>query len=432
MEQKAFSLPRGTADILPENIAQWQEIEAKARAILKNYNYQEIRTPLFEETELFARSMGSTSDVVQKQMLTLQPNQREGETGQSSKMFSLRPEGTASVVRAYIENNFDKKEPLTKLFYMGPMFRGERPQKGRLRQFHQIGVEAIGPDSASPYLDAEMIGLSIELLKALGVAEYTLKINTLGSVEDKKRFSEMLRGLLISEQSKLCPTCQERLERNVFRILDCKNKECQVVVQGLELGTSFLSEDSQKYYAQVKEALRNLNICFQEVPTLVRGLDYYTQTVFEITSVSLGSQDALGAGGRYDGLIEELGGSSQVDGIGFSLGIERIILAQKQSLDVQKEQGIDAFIVTLDAPSFEKGFGLLNLLRQNNIVSDICYKGSSLKSQMRLADKMAARYVVLLGQDEIAKAVVTLKNMATGDQEQIPLDRVVARIKELG
>jgi histidyl-tRNA synthetase len=429
MEPNTFFLPRGTADILPENIAPWQEIEATVRGILKNYNYKEIRTPLFEETELFARSMGQTSDVVQKQMLTLQPNQREGEAGQSSKMFSLRPEGTASVVRSYIENNFDKKEPLTKFFYIGAMFRGERPQKGRLRQFHQIGVEAIGPESASPYLDAEMIGLAIELLKALGVSDYQLKINTLGSPEDKKRFSQMLRELISKEQSKLCPTCQERLERNVFRILDCKNKECQGIVANLELGTSFLSEESQKYYAQVKSALRSLNIKYQEVPTLVRGLDYYTQVVFEITSPSLGSQDALGAGGRYDGLIEELGGSSQVDGIGFSLGIERIILAQKQPQEVKKEQGIDVFVVTLDEPSFEKGFGILNLLRQKNMVSDMSYKGSSLKSQMRLADKMAARYVVLLGQDEIAKSVVTLKNMATGDQEQVSFDQVVEAIK---
>ena len=430
MERNPFSLPRGTADILPETISQWQVIELTARAILKNYNYKEIRTPLFEETELFARSMGQTSDVVQKQMLTLQPNQREGETGQSSKMFSLRPEGTASVVRAYIENNLDKKEPLTKFFYIGPMFRGERPQKGRLRQFHQIGVEAIGPESASPYLDAEMIGLSIALLKALGVSDYELKINSLGSLDDKARFSQILRDSLGAKRSQLCPTCQERFERNVFRILDCKSKDCQALVSGLELGTSSLSQESQEYYAKVKQALRSLNIKYQEVPTLVRGLDYYTQIVFEITSPSLGSQDALGAGGRYDGLIEELGGPAQVDGMGFSIGVERVILAQKASLEEKKNDGVDVFIVTLDAQSSERGFRILDLLRQNNIVSDMSYKGSSLKSQMRLADKMAARYVILLGQDEIAKSVATVKNMATGDQEQVSLDCIVEIVKK--
>jgi len=430
MEKNKFSLPRGTADILPDMIGAWQTIEATARAILRNYNYKEIRTPLFEETELFARSMGQTSDVVQKQMLTLQPNQREGETGQSSKVFSLRPEGTASIVRSYIENNFDKKETLTKLFYIGPMFRGERPQKGRLRQFHQIGVEAIGPNSASPYLDAETISLSIALLKALGIEEYTLKINSLGSPEDKKRFSEVLRDLIARDRSKLCPTCQERLDRNVFRILDCKSKDCQAIVQGLKLGSNFLSEDSQKYFKQVKDALFNLGVKFEEVPTLVRGLDYYTQVVFEITSASLGSQDALGAGGRYDGLLQELGGSSEVDGIGFSLGVERILLAQQKPLTQEQAPGVDVFIIALDQPSFEKGFMMLNALRQQGIAGDIGYKVSSLKSQMRLADKMAARFVILLGEDEIAKSVVTLKNMTTGDQSQVSFDRVVEIVKE--
>jgi len=430
MEKNKFSLPRVTADILPESILQWQSLEAKAREILTNFNYKEIRTPLFEETELFARSMGATSDVVQKQMLNLQPNQREGETGQSSKIFSLRPEGTASIVRSYIENNFDKKEALTKLFYIGPMFRGERPQKGRLRQFHQLGVEAIGPNSASPYLDAEVIALSIELLKALGVSQYHLKINSLGSLEDKARFSAMLRELISKDKSRLCPTCQERLDRNVFRILDCKSKECQALVKGLNIGTSFLSEESQKYYKQVKKALQSLQIVYEEVPALVRGLDYYTQIVFEITSANLGSQDALGAGGRYDGLVEELGGSSEVDGIGFSLGMERICLAQDQSLMASKEGALDVFVVAMDEQSFEKGFTLLSALRQEGIKGDISYKISSLKSQMRLADKMAARFVILLGQDEIAKSVVTLKNMATGDQEQVPFDQIVDCVKE--
>lgn len=429
MEKNKFSLPRGTADILPEAVTSWQAIEDSARKLLKTYNYREIRTPLFEETELFARSMGATSDVVQKQMLNLQPNQREGETGQSSKMFSLRPEGTASIVRSYVENNFDRKEALTKLFYIGPMFRGERPQKGRLRQFHQLGVEAIGPNSASPYLDAEVISLSIALLKALGVSQYHLKINSLGSAEDKARFSKELRALLLNDRSKLCPTCQERLDRNVFRILDCKSKECQEIVKGLNLGTSFLSQESQQYYRKVKEALQSLQVAYEEVPTLVRGLDYYTQVVFEITSKNLGSQDALGAGGRYSGLVSELGGSEEVDGIGFSLGMERVLLAQDAPAVSKEEKALDVFIVSLDELSFDKGFTLLHLLRQQGICGDISFKVSSLKSQMRLADKMAARFVILLGQDEIAKSVVTLKDMTTGEQEQVPYDRIIELLK---
>jgi histidyl-tRNA synthetase len=269
-ENKKCSLPRGTADILPQDISKWQTIETAAREVLRVYNYQEIRTPLFEETELFARSMGKTSDVVQKQMLTLQPNQREGEEGQSPKIFSLRPEGTASIVRSYIENSLDRKEGLTKLFYIGAMFRGERPQKGRLRQFHQIGVEAIGPQAASPYLDAEVISLSIQLLKSFGINDYTLKINSLGTPEDKAHLSRTLRDLIAKDKSQLCPTCQERFERNIFRVLDCKSKQCQSLVAQLNLGSSFLCEESQAYYAKVKGSLRALGIKFEEVPTLVR------------------------------------------------------------------------------------------------------------------------------------------------------------------
>lgn len=431
-EIKKFSLPRGTADILPADVCRWQEVEKTARDILRAYNYKEIRTPFFEETELFARSMGATSDIVQKQMLNLQPNKREGEEGQSQKIFSLRPEGTAAIVRSYIENSFDRKEGLTKLFYIGAMFRGERPQKGRLRQFHQIGVEAIGPKAASPYLDAEVISLSVELLKAFGVNDYTLKINSLGTPKDKEQLARILREKILSEKPSLCPTCQERFDRNIFRILDCKSKDCQTLVAKVNLGITFLSPESEKYYSKVKDSLRVLGVNFQEVPTLVRGLDYYTQVVFEITSPSLGSQDALGAGGRYDGLVAELGGSKDVEGIGFSLGMERILLAQAQGKEILEEkpgQSIDVFVIALDETLFEKGFKILNALRKEKISSDIGYKISSLKNQMSLANKLAARYVMILGQDEVAQGNATLKNMATGEQSPVALDKVVSILK---
>lgn len=432
-DTKKFSLPRGTADILPVDVCRWQEIEKTARDILRAYNYKEMRTPLFEETELFARSMGATSDIVQKQMLNLQPNKREGEEGQSQKIFSLRPEGTAAIVRSYIENSFDRKEGLTKLFYIGAMFRGERPQKGRLRQFHQIGVEAIGPKAASPYLDAEAISLSVELLKAFGVNDYTLKINSLGTPKDKEQLAKILREKILSEKPKLCPTCQERFDRNIFRILDCKSKDCQTLVAKVNLGITFLSPESEKYYSKVKDSLRALGVNFQEVPTLVRGLDYYTQVVFEITSPSLGSQDALGAGGRYDGLVAELGGSKDVEGIGFSLGMERILLAQAQGKEISEEkpgQPIDVFVIALDEALFEKGFKILSALRKEKISSDIGYKISSLKNQMSLANKLAARYVMILGQDEVAQGNATLKNMATGEQSPVALDKIVSTLKE--
>ncbi len=424
MNYSKFSIPRGTSDILPCDVQLWQQMEAMVRNILSVYHYQEIRTPFFEETELFARSMGQTSDVVEKQMLNLQKNTREGEKGESKKSYSLRPEGTASVVRSYVENNFDKKENLSKLFYMGPMFRGERPQKGRLRQFHQIGVEAIGPNSASPFLDAEVIALSVRLLESLGVTDYVLKLNSLGFSEDKKNFSSMLRQHLEQKKSVLCLTCQERFVKNVFRVLDCKNAECRKIVRSLDIGNSYLSKEAQDYYQRVKQALTSLGVRYEEDFTLVRGLDYYTQTVFEITSSSLGSQDALGAGGRYSQLVSELGGSEGVDAIGFSLGMERILLALGQDSG-SSEQGIDVFFVAFDEKCFLKAFELMNQLRQQNILSDIDYRLGSIKSQMKAADKACARHVLIVGQDELQKGCVTVKDMKTGEQKEILFDQIV-------
>src|SRR3989338_7800122 len=274
---KNFSLPRGTTYILPQDIPLWTHIEKTARQILNLYGYQEIRTPLFEETELFARSMGQTSDVIQKQMLTLQPSKSsENEAESAPAHYALRPEGTASVVRSYIENHLDMKESLSKLFYIGPMFRGERPQKGRLRQFHQIGVEAMGPNTSSPYLDAETIGLAVTILKSLGLKNFQLKINTLGSPADKNNFSKWLRERLSGDMKGLSAELQTSFNQNIFRILDSKDDHCQKIVSKLKFDYSYLSADSKNYYAQVKKALDGLDVRYEETPTLVRGLDYYT------------------------------------------------------------------------------------------------------------------------------------------------------------
>ena len=243
---KKFSAPRGTTDILPDEIFLWQTIETTSRHTLGLYGFREIRTPIFEESNLFARSLGQASDVVQKQMLNLASIKLEADAMEKESGLSLRPEATASIVRSYIQNNFAKKESLSKLYYIGAMFRGERPQKGRLRQFHQIGVEAIGPNSTTPYLDAEVISLSIRLLQEFGITGFKLKINSLGSPEDKKNFSKVLRDLLKKEVSKLCEDCQQRFERNVFRILDCKNEDCKRIVKGLSLNDSHLSKESQQ------------------------------------------------------------------------------------------------------------------------------------------------------------------------------------------
>lgn len=401
-----YTRPRGTADILPEETPLWQEVETKARRLFAVYGYKEIRTPAFEETALFSRSLGETSDVVQKQMLELQ---KEG--------LALRPEGTASIVRSYIENNLDKKERLSKLYYLGPMFRGERPQKGRLRQFHQIGVEAIGPNSSLPYLDAEVIILAVNLLKSFGLNDFQLKINTLGSREDKENFSKTLRDLLKSKVKHLCEDCQNRLERNVFRVLDCKNEQCKKIVSELNIGDSYLSEESKSYFKNVKDALTFSSISFEESDKLVRGLDYYTHTVFEISSPALGSQDALGAGGRYNNLVSQLGGS-EVDGIGFAMGIERILLALSKNKDLVK-QSLSCYILSLNEAALHRAFQILCSLREAGVISDMSYRySSSIGNQMSFANKISPNYVMILGEDEIKNGTVTLQNMKTKEKVQ--------------
>ena len=454
---KKFSAPRGTTDILPDEIFLWQTIETTSRHTLGLYGFREIRTPIFEESNLFARSLGQASDVVQKQMLNLASVKLEADAMEKESGLSLRPEATASIVRSYIQNNFAKKESLSKLYYIGAMFRGERPQKGRLRQFHQIGVEAIGPNSTTPYLDAEVISLSIRLLQEFGITGFKLKINSLGSPEDKKNFSKVLRDLLKKEVSKLCEDCQQRFERNVFRILDCKNEDCKRIVKGLSLNDSHLSKESQKYFLEVKGALKILNVSFEVSPYLVRGLDYYTHTVFEISHESLGSQDALGAGGRYNGLVAELGGDEQgnIGAIGFALGMERIILAKKEiekrqsgggvippesiaSLSADKAGGItpplDVFIVSLDQPDENKAyitaFKLLNEIRLTGLSAEMAYTKASMKSQMRLADKLCAKRVILIGENELKENSVTLKDMKTGEQTKISSNKISEILKQ--
>lgn len=422
-----YSLPRGTADILPEQIAIWQKIETNSRNLLSRWGYREIRTPLFEETELFARSMGQTSDIVQKQMLNLTG---QGQEAEDKSNFSLRPEGTAAIVRSYIQNDLDKKEALSKLFYIGPMFRGERPQKGRLRQFHQIGAEAIGPNSASPYLDAEIITLAVRLLQEAGLKaeQFNVKINTLGSTQDKENFSKFLREQLASKKQSLCPDCQNRFDRNVFRILDCKNKSCKEIVAQLDLNHSYLSEESRRYFGEVQSALTSVGIKFEVHMTLVRGLDYYTHTVFEISSSSLGSQDALGAGGRYGSLVSQLGGP-EVDAIGFALGFERILLALGETNVAERE--LDAVFISLDENSLKQNFSLIQQVRAAGLAADMSFKLGSMKSQMRLADKMKARYVIILGGNELQKGVVTVKNMQDGSQEEVSLKNIDHLLKKL-
>jgi len=424
---KKFSVPRGTSDILPEQTPLWESLEAKARKILKSYGYKEIRTPMYEDTSLFKRSLGQTSDVVNKQLLELASN--KAESAKDDEGLSLRPEGTAAVVRSYLENNMDGKEPLSKLFYLGPMFRGERPQKGRLRQFHQIGVEAIGPNSTSPFLDAEVIALSIHLLSEIGVKEYRLKINSLGSKEDKAHVSAWLREKFSLRVTELCEQCQSRYERNVFRVLDCKNEGCRKVVASL-VSDLPLSAESQSYFKSVQGALTDVGIKFEIAPHLVRGLDYYTHTVFEITAGgSLGSQDAVGAGGRYNGLLHELGGNEKTEygAIGFALGMERMLLARTE--DQPLIVGLDAYVIAMDVAYQSHAFSIVAQLRQAGISADMSYAGGSIKSQMGKANKANSRFALILGEDEIKNARVALKDMQASMQESVPVKDIVAVLK---
>ncbi len=415
MSNKNFNVPRGTVDILPDDIAAWQYVEQKAREIFQARAYREIRTPAFEDTSLFSRSLGTATDIVQKQMLNLE-----------KKNLSLRPEGTASVVRSYVENSMYHQSALTKLFYLGPMFRGERPQKGRLRQFHHIGAEAIG--LTHPYLDVEMISLSIQLLKAFRLEDFELKINSLGSSDDKKNLAKVLKQHLKKELKNLCCDCRDRFERNIFRILDCKKEACKFIVSRLELGADHLSEKSRQYFEQVLKGLDTLKIPYRISSSLVRGLDYYTHTVYEISHASLGSQDALGAGGRYDQLVVDLGGP-EVGAVGFALGVERILLAGAKD-HFRKSFELDVYLIALSDLCFEKIFLLADALRKSGISADISYRQGSIKSQMRQADKSKAKWVILMGEDELKRETVSVKNMETGQQQEIRASKVGEVIKK--
>lgn len=435
MTQK-LSNPRGTADILPDQVPAWEQLETTARNLLKTYGYREIRTPIFEEVGLFKRSLGETAEVVNKQLLEVR-GQRSEVRGEEEKetSFALRPEGTAPVVRAYNQNSLERQEGLSKLFYIASMFRGERPQKGRLRQFHQIGAEAIGYMAKSEYLDAEMIALAVRLLKSFGVEGFTLKINSLGFAEDKKHFAEWLREVLKDKIGHLSDECKNQYERNVFRLLDSKDKDCRAVINGLDIGSRHLSKGGQEYFDNVRRLLDKLGVAYEVSNQLVRGLDYYTHTVFEITSEGLGAQDAIGAGGRYNGLIEQLGGGDrrmegEVGAVGFALGMERILLAlEAQGKTAEGKGAIDVFVVKDDKYQ-DEAFLLLDALRQNGIAADMFFGPKAFKQQFVRANQLNAKYVLILAEEEARNQTVGIKDMQRGDQETVPTGKVVEELRK--
>lgn len=412
---------RGTRDILPGESVQWQKVETAARDLFRTYGYGEIRTPVMEESGLFVKSVGEDTDIVKKEMFSFQDR--------GERDISLRPEGTAPIVRAYLENNLASLEPFQKLYYIGPMFRAERPQAGRLRQFSQIGVEAIG--SNSPALDAEVIIVMAKLLESFGVKNYAMKLNNLGCSEDKKKLSRALKELFSKNEvaAVLCEDCKRRSGTNPLRVLDCKVESCKEIVRKSFKEIDFLCTDCKKHFDDVLKFLDLSKIKYVIDPYIVRGLDYYTRTVFEASCESLGAQNAVGAGGRYDNLISDMGGA-QTGACGFAVGVDRVLLSiSKEPSEIAAGSRIDVFVAPLGEDAYKKAFLVLADLRASGIACDIDYENRSLKSQMRSADKAKARFVLIIGDDEVKKGEAALRDMQTKEQVFVGFDKLSATIK---
>jgi histidyl-tRNA synthetase len=397
---------KGFHDILPGETEVWGRLEDDARRIFGGYGYSEIRIPVLEKTELFARAAGETTDIVEKQMYTF-----EDVDGSS---LTLRPEGTASVVRAYIENGIYGREPVSKLFYLGAMFRRERPQKGRLRQFHQIGAEVLGRDD--PLVDAELLVMLADYFTALGLASARIEINSLGDSVCRPRYREELRRYAESKKQDLCADCNRRLERNPLRILDCKEDAAKTADAPVMI--DYLCQACAEHFQAVRERLAGENVAVTLNPRMVRGLDYYCRTAFEIVAEGLGAQNAIGGGGRYDGLVESLGGPS-VPGVGFALGIERIVLALR---GVEAATAFDLFVAPLGIEAEARAFHLARELRARGLRVEIEPGRKSLKSHLRRADKIGAAFALIVGENELSRAAGMLRDMRGQEQREIPLD----------
>lgn len=408
---------RGTRDLLPPETALWNRIEATARSVFARYNFGEIRTPIFEDTALFARGVGEETDIVSKEMYTWEDRARA--QSEKTQTLTLRPENTAGVVRAYIEHKLGETGQLQKLYYIGPQFRRERPQKGRYRQFSQIGAEVIGPPSAgseSPLRDAEVLEMLATLLDELGITGWTLEINSVGSAADRARYNETLREALIPLAPKMCVDCQRRAVTNPLRVLDCKVPEDQPIIETLPKVVDSLDQESKAHFAQVLAALDAAGVPYVHNDRLVRGLDYYTRTTFEFTHGGLGAQNALLGGGRYDGLSEAIGGP-KAPGIGFAMGEDRLVLTL-QSLESAPPQVVDAYIAPLGENLNPAALALARELRRAGLSIEVGDGSFRLKKSFEAADK-AARRIVILGEDELQSGILTVKTFSTGMQTKV-------------
>lgn len=412
-----YKVPSGTRDIVAPEVYLWQDVEAKARRIAGQAGYSEIRTPVFENTELFVRSIGEESEVVQKQMYTFQT--LGGET------LTLRPEITAPVMRAYLQHSMHKTGAFRKLYYLGPSFRYERAQKGRWRQFSQFGIEGIG--SSDPLLDIETIVVGWDILSECGVPGLKLLLNSIGCPGCRPAYREALRKYVDLRKDKLCNDCKRRAEGNILRILDCKNENCKNVMKDVPKIPDFLCENCSAHFEKVREGVQRHIPEWEHDPHLVRGLDYYTQTVYEFVAGELGAQNAVGGGGRYDLLIEELGGP-QTPSVGFALGLDRIVLSIESAGTEPAVTVPDVFIVSVSDELRTEVQRIVVELRRLSITADMDYEGRSVKAQFRAANKSGATFVAVLGPDEAAKSAINLKNLSTGVQEQIPQKELAERI----
>ncbi len=409
---KKYSNVRGTSDFDPAQSLIFNQIADTARKLFKVFGYSEIILPSLEERELFVKGVGEFTDIIERQIFKI-----EGKT------IVLRPEGTAQVIRYFLQNSLYKQSDFHKFSYIGPMFRGERPQKGRLRQFYHLGVEAIGSDSF--YLDAEMIILALRILEEVGIKNKELKVNSLGCAEDKQKFSRYLKKALADNKERLCDDCKKRADKNPLRVLDCKSTQCRQVIDSLHLEKEALCDKCSTQFRSLLLLLDELGIKYNHSPYLVRGLDYYTNTVFEICSSSLGSQDAIGAGGRYNNLIKFLGGPD-IPAIGFALGLERMLLVLNKEAKLEK---LDVFVAVAGKELLKEGFKILETLRSKELKCDYDYCDKSLKAQLRAAQKKGARFVVILGEEEAKKGTVLIKDMEKATQIEVKKEDLIKHVK---
>ncbi len=413
----SFQKPKGTQDLLPGAVERWQFVEEKARVVCRRFLYQEIRTPMFELTELFQRGVGETTDVVEKEMYTFMDK--------GDRSMTLRPEGTAGVVRAYVENKLYGVPDITKLYYIGPMFRYEQPQAGRYRQFHQFGIEAFGADD--PALDAEVIALGYQFYHEIGLQGFTLEINSVGTPATRAAFRDVLLAFLEPKRDQLCNDCRSRMSRNPLRVLDCKVDQAHY--QGAPSLLDHLDEVSATHFALVRTHLDAMGITYVINPRLVRGLDYYTHTAFEFKATGIGSIDTIGGGGRYNGLVSDIGGPEQT-GVGFGLGLERVLLVlEKQGAQLPSAVKPEVYFVALGEAAEQCAVALLNQVRLAGIAAEKDYGHRKMKAQLKSADRLQATYAAILGEEELSQGVIILKNLSSGEQTTVQIDQLVPRLQ---